>query len=687
MLAIININKSRPCLCRTLSAVVTMKAAFSRQAQRGRIMFTWLIVFALFTISFSCKKDEPEPEPPALMIQYARLGAESILHENTVAPEGNIVVGFSKPVADQSGNYFQLRNESNSVNTDLSWSGDRKEAILSIQESWKEGEQYTLILSQDLTAEDGGKFTGKTLTFTTKVEEFSMSLFNSHGELLELGSLNTDIALQPEFELVFSHPVPEKILQDNLKWSGPGPATIKLAKLSDTSYQLSSSQPLRYYASYDISFEKGIADATGRPFDPVSYELFTVLDSTYKYSELSDEELLTLVQEQTFRYFWQGAEPNSGMARERSSSANTVTTGGTGFGLMAMIVATERGFITREEAVERWQKIFDFLASADRFHGAWSHWMNGETGKVRPFSKKDNGADLVETAFLVQGMLTVRQYLNADSPEEKPLIDQINELWQGVEWDWFTKSGENVLYWHWSPEYKWEINLPIRGHNETQIVYVLAASSPDHTIDKIVYDEGYARSGGMKNGDSYYGYTLPLGPEKGGPLFFAHYSYLGMDPRKLKDDYADYWEQNRNQTLINQAYCIQNPKHFIGYSSDCWGLTASDEKGGYSAHSPTNDRGVITPTAAISSLPYTPEESMDAIRHFYYLLGDRLWGEYGFYDAFNIGEEWVADSYLAIDQGPIICMIENHRSSLLWDLFMSAPEVQNGLDKLNFRYE
>lgn len=668
MLTIINKNKSRP--------------------RRDPTILIWLAVFLIFVMNLACKKEAPlKPEAPALTIQYVRLGAESILHESIVAPEGNIVIGFSKPIANQSGIYFQLSNESKSIHLNTTWSEDRKEVIISNPESWKEGKQYSLIISKDLKAEDGGKFDGTTLTFTTQVKEFSLSLFNSFGEALKSGSLNTDINLHPEFELVFSHPVPEKVIQDNMSWSGPGPAKLILTKLSDTSYQLSSSESLRYYTNYGIAFGEDIAEATGRPFDPVTYDLFTQLDSTYKFPEVTDEELLTLVQEQTFKYFWEGAEPNSGMAKERSTSSGTVTSGGTGFGLMAIVVAVERGFVTRDEAIERWRKIFNFLADADRFHGAWSHWIDGETGKVRPFSKKDNGADLVETAFLLQGMLTVRQYLNSDVTEEATLIDQINELWQSVEWDWFTKSGENVLYWHWSPEYKWEINLPIRGHNETQIVYILAASSPNHSIDRVVYDEGYARSGAIMNGSSYYGYNLPIGPEKGGPLFFAHYSYLGMDPRKLKDKYADYWEQNKNHTLINQAYCIENPKHFIGYSQDCWGLTASDEKERYSAHSPSNDQGIITPTAAISSLPYTPEESMDVIHHFYYRMGDRLWGEYGFYDAFNIGEEWVADSYLAIDQGPIVCMIENHRSGLLWNLFMSAPEIQNGLKKLNFSYE
>ncbi|HOY14739.1 MAG TPA: glucoamylase family protein, partial [Saprospiraceae bacterium] len=227
---------------------------------------------------------------------------------------------------------------------------------------------------------------------------------------------------------------------------------------------------------------------------------------------------------------------------------------------------------------------------------------------------------------------------------------------------------------------------PIRGHNEGLIVYVLAASSPSHGIDPIVYKSGYARNGAIKNGNTYYTYKLPLGSGRGGPLFFTHYSFLGLDPRNLKDQYANYWEQNTNHTLINRAYCIANPQKYAGYSADCWGLTASDGNNGYSAHSPDNDRGVITPTAALSSMPYTPKESMAALRHFYYKLGDKTWGEYGFYDAFNQSANWYSDSYLAIDQGPIVCMIENQRTGLLWNLFMSAPEIQSGLTKLGFTY-
>ena len=354
---------------------------------------------------------------------------------------------------------------------------------------------------------------------------------------------------------------------------------------------------------------------------------------------------------------------------------------------MALIVGIERGFITRSEGITRLEKIIDFLGNkAGRFHGAWSHWLDGTTGEVIPFSADDDGGDLVETAFMAQGLITIRQYLDSNDAVELSLIDKINHLWEAIEWDWYTQDGQKVLYWHWSPNFGWQKNHKISGYNEALIVYVLAAGSPTFSIKADVYHEGWARDGAIVNGKDYLGINLPLGVDFGGPLFFTHYSFLGLDPRKLSDQYANYWDQNVNHSLINREWCISNPNYYIGYSAECWGLTASDNHQGYSAHSPDNDLGVITPTAAISSLPYTPEYSIDAIEHFYYLLGDRLWGDYGFYDAFNFTRNWVADSYLAIDQGPIIIMIENHRTGLLWELFMSAPEVQSGLTKLGFNF-
>jgi hypothetical protein len=405
--------------------------------------------------------------------------------------------------------------------------------------------------------------------------------------------------------------------------------------------------------------------------------------------DLDDAALLDLVQRQTFRYFWDFAHPTSGLTRERSNAAfgygqEVVTTGGSGFGVMAIIVASERGWISRHDAVSHLLKAVRFLGRADSYHGIFPHFLDGATGRTIPFSRKDDGGDLVETSFLIAGLLCARQYFTGTDAQETELRNRINGLWSEVEWSWQTRGNSNVLYWHWSPNNDWSMNHEIRGWNECLITYVLAAASPRYPISADVYHRGWAQGRDFRNGRAFYGIDLPLGPDYGGPLFFAHYSFLGLDPRGLKDVYADYGEQNRRHVLINREHCVRNPRGYKGYGADCWGLTACDSYEGYSAHAPHNDLGVIAPTAALSSFPYTPDHSMQALRHFYDRLGDRLWGDYGFKDSFSESRDWYAESYLGIDQGPIIGMIENHRSGLLWRLFMSCPEVRAGLRKLGF---
>ncbi|MDB5232399.1 MAG: periplasmic beta-glucosidase [Chitinophagaceae bacterium] len=418
----------------------------------------------------------------------------------------------------------------------------------------------------------------------------------------------------------------------------------------------------------------------------------TCQDRAVASSNLSDNDLLNIVQKQTFKYFWDFGHPVSGLARERSDGQThkfgdeVVTSGGSGFGIMAIIVAADRKWITRKDAVTRLLKITSFLDTTDRFHGAFSHWINGTTGKVIPFSAKDNGGDIVETSFLFEGLLCARQYFNKNSSAEKQLRKQINNLWNDVDWNWYTQ-GQNVLYWHWSPDNGWAMNHQIHGWNECLVTYVLAASSPTHAVAPAVYHEGYAQGKTFVNGKTYYDIKLTLGNEYGGPLFFTHYSFMGLDPRHLSDKYADYWQQNVNHTLINRAYCIDNPKKYKGYGENSWGLTASYSIKGYAAHSPTRDLGVISPTAALSAFPYTPKYSMQMLRHLYNNKKDQLWGEYGFGDAYDETENWYNKNYLAIDQGPIVVMIENYRTGLLWKLFMSCPEIKAGLDKLGFTKE
>jgi hypothetical protein len=510
-----------------------------------------------------------------------------------------------------------------------------------------------------------------------------------NGQQVANGAMITNLPLAPlTVRIVFTEAVNTALIDKNAVYFSAGLGenytcasdnanpraallTTTVPPASGTQYTFSIQEGKYFGGSVNASFRCTLVAAYGG--DPV-------------FPVISNDSLLTLVQRQTFRYFWDFGHPVSGMARDRTTSGNTVTTSGTGFGIMAMLAAVERAFISRTEALSRIQQIVTFLATrCTTYHGAFSHWINGETGATQPFSPDDNGGDLVETAHLMHGLLAAQEYFKTGtSPQETTLCSDIQILWENVEWDWYRQNGQNVLYWHWSPDKGWKMNMRITGWDECLIVYVLAASSPTHPIDKAVYDEGWARNGAIRNGRKYYDITLPLGSDMGGPLFFSHYSFLGLDPRNLRDQYAGYWEQATAHSRINHAYCVANPKRYAGYGASCWGLTASDIPNGYTASSPTNDVGTIAPTAALSSFPYTPDESMAALHFFYYTLGQKLWAQHGFKDAFNLSKNWFAADHLAIDQGPIVVMIENYRTGLLWNLFMRHPDVQRGLERLGF---
>jgi hypothetical protein len=406
-------------------------------------------------------------------------------------------------------------------------------------------------------------------------------------------------------------------------------------------------------------------------------------------AELPDEQLLDTIQRQTFRFFWEGAHPASGLAPDRRTRHaepvdDHVAIGGSGFGVMALLVAVERNWVTRDAALERLSRMLDVLLRATCYHGVFPHFMDGRTGATIPFWRKDDAADLVETSFLCMGLLCARQYFAADTPAERSVRGRIDQLWHDVEWSWFTQGGRKLLYWHWSPNNGWAMDHEIRGWNECLVTYLLAAASPRYPIEPLAYHRGFAGGRDFLNGKAYHGIELPLGMPYGGPLFFAHYSFCGLDPHGLKDRYADYWDLNVRHVRINHAHCVANPHGWRGYSADCWGLTASDDPDGYSAHAPDNDNGTISPTAAAASVPYAVPEAMAAIRHFLAEHGERAWGRFGFLDAFNVQRDWYSDKFLAIDQGPIVIMIENYRSGLLWKLFMSVPEVRRGLGLLGF---
>jgi exo beta-1,2-glucooligosaccharide sophorohydrolase (non-reducing end) len=490
----------------------------------------------------------------------------------------------------------------------------------------------------------------------------------------------------------------------------------------ELTWQPGEEADLQHYAihrSFDgvtytaIGIQKGhlsrYVDFIGQSGKNAFYKISAV-DVNYNQSPLSnavnaatrlmtDEELLTMVQEACFRYYWDGAHPVAGMALEViPGDRNLVALGASGFGVMALIVGVERGFITREQGVERMLKMVRFLAKADRFHGSWPHFLDGGTGKINPFfGKYDDGGDLVETAFLIQGLLAARQYFDRDLKAEREIRETITDFWRSVEWDWYRKEADSdFLYWHWSPNHGFHISHPLIGWNETMIVYLLAIASPAHPAPPSMYHTGWAGQSEMAvryrqswsgtthgdhyvNGNAYYGIKLDVGPVS--ELFFTQFSFLGFDPRHKKDRYTNYFNNNRNMALIHHAYSIENPRKRAGYGDDTWGRSAGINAGGGRA-TPRGDNGTITVHAALASFPYTPEESMKALKHFYRDLGGKLWGIYGFRDGFNLTENWFEDVYMGLNQAPITVMIENHRTGLIWKLFMSNPEIGEALKKI-----
>lgn len=648
----------------------------------------FLLFFFMFFIGImSCRKDTSRNKDGG-MIQLINVKiGRSILNITTtiknVPIDQPIQIAFTSAVDTNSIGKIILIKNNKGVAVPYNCTSANNFTVLAMTPitALLNSADYTLAISSDLHGINGESFPGVQFQFTTIAGTMMIDSISLNGNAMTITPLQNIDPKKLNIKITFSKALDPINYLSSFSFNGP-PLSYSLSSDNKTVTAINTAKE-KGLTMYSFSVSSALSSVEGFSFGGFSTYFYTGIDSTYQFPQISDDNLLTLIQRQTFKYFWDFGHPSCGMARERNSSGDIVTTGGSGFGIMAMIVAMERGFISRADGITRLDKILGFLETCDRFHGVWPHWINGVTGKTQPFSARDNGGDLVETSYLIQGLLSMRQYLDSTVTSENTEIQRINNLYKSVEFDWFT-NGQNALYWAWSPDFGY--NLQIQGYNETLITYILAASSSTHTITMDIYTKGYANNGGIKNGRSYYGYLLPLGQDYGGPLFFTQYTFLGVDPRHLKDQFADYWEQNVNQSLINFTYCQTNPQKYPGYGPGIWGLTASDNPWGYNAQSPTNDLGVITPSAAISSIVYTPAQSLNALKTDYYFLGNHLWGNYGFYDAFDIKEGWWANSTLAIDQGPIICMIENYRTGLLWDLFMSAPEIRKGLTKLGFTY-
>lgn len=637
----------------------------------------------------SCKKEKPADTEKFQLVEIKAgnrpLTQGSSLQDMDV--NSFFYLNFSEALDESSlRNSIKIEDESTnqSVSLDFKLENNGKTLVIRPLESFEWLTTYTLFISNALKASTGASYDGATFNFKTENGQLKLKSATINGASMITNAPLKGIPFNNVYiELKFNEAIDPVDLNSKFKTIPASPLQINITD-DNTTVIIRNSESLDYYKEYIFIITATLNSASGFRFVGFDKKFITGLDPSEKMPPLSDEALLDKVQQATFRYFWDYAHPVSGLARERFGSGETVTSGGSGFGVMAIISGIHRGFITRDEGITRLTTIVDFLTTAERFHGVWPHWLNGSTGRAIAFSSNDNGGDLVETSFMAAALLTARQYLQPASNTELWLISKINTLLETIEWDWYTRNGQDVLYWHWSPSAQWAMNMKIKGYNEGLITYFMAAASTTHGISADVYHNGWTNSSHFTNGKSFYGIELPLGFDYGGPLFFAHYSFMGLDPRGLSDKYANYWTQNVNHSLINRQHSIVNPNNFTAYSADCWGLTASDEPGGYSVHEPTRDNGTITPSASLSSMPYTPEESMKALRHFYFILGDKLWGEYGFHDAFNPDKGWWTNSYLAVDQGPIMVMIENYRSGLLWDLFMSAPETHNTMNKLGF---
>lgn len=648
----------------------------------------FLITVILFDVS--CNKKETTSPPGILQLVQVKIGTivlDITQITDDIPIDSSIIIDFTGELdpAAVGNNVILTKSDNTRITCGIIIFNNSRSIKMVPVKPLDHNSTYKLQITSGIKGSRGETFTGVEYSFITVKGKMYLKniILNQQGFLPPVKLRDIDwhsIQIIADFSL----PLDPSNYQSFFTISPAVPLAFALSD-SNKKVTISNVSDLNGYKKYYFTISSNLTAQNGFTFDGFINSFYTALDSTLKFPLIPDDQLLTLVQQQTFRYFYDFAHPSCGLARERNTSGDIVTIGGSGFGIMALVVGMDRGFITRSQGLERLNKILGFLETCDRYHGAWPHWLNGSTGKTVPFTLKDDGADLVETSYMVEGLITMRHYLDSTVTAEKNLINRIDALTDSVEYDWFTR-GQNVLYWHWSPNYGWAMNMKIQGYNETLITYVVAASSTTHPVSANVYHQGYARNGNIRNGNSYYGYKLPLGEPYGGPLFFTHYTFLGLDPRNLQDIYANYWEQNVNQSLINWSYCKDNPHNYIGYGSQSWGLTACDNPWGYSAHSPTNDLGVIAPTAAVSALPYTPAQSMDAIKHFYYILGDHLWGQYGFYDAFDVMEGWWADSYLAIDQGPIVCMIENYRTGKLWNLFMSDSKIEQGLNKLGFTH-
>jgi hypothetical protein len=401
---------------------------------------------------------------------------------------------------------------------------------------------------------------------------------------------------------------------------------------------------------------------------------------------LDNENFLDLVQRTAFDYLWYETNPTNGLVKDRSSNPSVSSIAAVGFGLSAVTVGIDRGWISREAGRTRVLTTLEFLwsspqgpeADATGYKGFYFHFLDMQTGR----RAGDAELSTIDTALLLAGVLHVQQYFDQDDTSEAKIRDLADNLHRRVDWPWMQVRSAKVCH-GWTPEtgflpYDWG------GYNEAMILYLLALGSPTFPINP----DAWTAWTSSYTWQTHYGLGFVVFP----PLFGHQYSHVWVDFRGIQDAYMrdkglDYFENSRRATLANRAYAIANPLGWVDYGENVWGLTASDIPASYRARGAPpaeSDDGTITPTAAGGSFAFTPHESLAALRHIYDAYRTRIWGPYGFKDAFNPSKNWFAADYLGVDQGPIVLMIENYRTGRVWQVFMRHPAIQHGLARAGF---
>ena len=426
------------------------------------------------------------------------------------------------------------------------------------------------------------------------------------------------------------------------------------------------------------------------------------------YILTADEEImLDTIQQKTFLYFLNEHHPDWGIVKDRAASLAPASIASTGFAIPSFAIGAERGWITREEAARITLNMMNFfvnsLQSADTlasgYKGFFYHFLRMDTG----FREWRCELSSVDTGLLMMGILFARNYYDRNNEKENQIRLQASKLLGNIEWEFMmmpdTGDYANQISMGWHPESGLH-HMGWSGYNEALFLYILAAGTG---LDNA--KESY------KSWLSSYKWLTPyegLSHVAFPPLFGHQFPHCFIDFRGLTDEYMsdkgiDYFENSRRATYVQRQYAIDNPHGWVGYDSLCWGITASDGPGesynfgdreflAYAGRGTSGpdynyfDDGTIAPYGPLSSLPFAPEIVIPTIRSINERLGDRIWGRYGYYDSFNMTAQWVNDDFIGIDQGPMLIMIENFRTGLVWNYVMKDPVITEGLKKLGFKY-